>query len=1251
MLSGTIAHAAAPAATTASGTLEPFSLTTKINPRPTRVIGPAAFTKPLQWGTATRWVAGGLSVGRDRLFVVEPRDGKDALRLITGAFDAGQTRLGYRLGDDETKGTPNYVGFSCKSTGAPARLVFMLLPGRGIDGNGYKVIVPVRPGGWQRVFIPFAQFAMKGTPRVQAIALGIDGAANDSNIFITDLAIGATALTPDVLKMRRTLIGLKGDWRFAADAGERGLAEKWNAPEFDDSRWKILKAGTGWQDQGVVHAGWGWYRQKVVVPQEAAGAPLTIALAELPYDDDAYFNGVRIGGLAGNYPYNNLKARTYTVPPAMVHYGEANTIAVRTWGVNGIGSASGKSGLVAGMDPRGTYYLAELDPYAPGLRAGANGEEVAPDHFDLSGAQRGVPFEAVFRLPADAVKAGAGTLYYTLTDFYGETIAIGQTALAAGKDGLAQAVVPIDAEASRTIYLRGRFKAFITGCDAGGVPVATDVRLLDRFSFAERDNRQLPALAATHEDTPYGKLRLVDEIDCGADIAGDAHPYMQSGFDHAQDRSTPGAPIAITVSEILGRKARESGFGWFAYRVGRGKLKPHGNYLVRIEYPEDKPRYAPLEIQNGHNFMDIGWKNGVSPDDPYDNWPLSHAWQWYDAIVALDEETTGTAGTGGAAAENGFWLYFMNKIKPGRYFTQYAGGAAVGRIKLYEIDPEKNAPTINKPAGLPQRVLMVDWERQADQNPDDIVRYCKLMGYNAVSPIMLKWAFMNYGEALNGYETTFLDAKRYWVRTPYKNSDEEPAAAEETAEAPGEEAAEPVENAEASTNTKSRPSSATGAAPARPSVHVQYLAATKKYGVNYVPRIEYGGSFDLPVPARSIGADGELAKPNRFAQWGANLVHPATWEDLARTVDNYFKPYVKDNPQLAGMLWRIRSDRMQISYGRGDIEQFAKETGTKLPDVTGRALGTWAATGEVGERYADWWHQKRAQFHAKLVDLLKSYRGDLTLYYYNWDGDKFALGLRDMYTASTFMEVAGSRFGMVPNVYQRHVREQKKWTGDDYVRMVRTGQLTDWPTWGPDYGLHTELYKSLKNIQLLAPANSLYTADNPTYLNYFRTGDGLGVSNAVSYDELGSRTINPKFEGNMVTPGGPAFSMALELLAYFHGDARTLTYTVYTYGRGFADAHRRFAQAFLALPAVEGKAVEGTDPDVKVRLYPTVSGTYVGVAYKGYTARKLTIRIPGVTGAVTNLVTNQALAATRGDGGLQLEFNSGPMELNAFLVK
>ena len=861
------------------------------------------------------------------------------------------------------------------------------------------------------------------------------------------------------------------------------------------------------------------------------------------------------------------------------------------------------------------------------------------------------------------MKAGAGTLYYTLTDYYRQVIQSGQAPVAIGKDGTAQAVVSLDADTARTVYMRGRLKAFLAVCDASGAPVCTDVKFLDRFSFAQRDNKELPALPETMEDTPYGNLKLVDEIDCASSEIKDDHPYMQGGFDHAGDRMTPGAPLKVTISDILGKKARETEMGYFAYRIGRGKLVPHQNYVLRVEYPEDKPRFAPFEIQNGHNYMDIGWRNGVSADDPYDNWPLSQKWQWYDAMISLDEETTGTYGSGSASAEHGIWLYFMNKKKPGRYFDRYAGGCAIARLKLYEIDPEKNAPVINKPKDLPQRTLMVDWERQADQPPEDIVRYCKLMGYNTVSPIMLKWTVMNYGEPLAGTETTIVDGKRFWVKSSDagdEDSGEEatPATTEATA------AAAPVaddssagagdDSTDTTKSSTAKTAASTAAAPAtrKPSVHLQYLAATKKYGINYVPRIEYGGTDSLPLEARSIGGDGEIAKPDRFSAWGADLLNPLTWTDLSRTVDSYFKPYVKDNPQLTGMLWRIRCDRMQISYTRSDVELFCQETNTPMPDLAGKAISMWASSGDIGAKYAEWWHQKREQFHAKLVAQLQGYRPDMTLYYYNWEADKFAIGPFDMNTAATFTEVATARYGLAPEVYDRHIREQKALTGDDYVRMVRLGQLTPYAAWGIDYGIHTELYKDLKGMQVFCPADTLYLANNPTYLNYFQGSDGLAVSNAVSYDEGGARSINPKYEGNMMTPGGANFSMALELMAYFHGDARTLTWTAYTYGRGFADAHRRFAQAYLALPAIPGTVVDQPDADLKVRTYASANGTYVGVAYKGYAAKKITVKVPAKAGAkVTNLVTNETVPTTVSGDQLQFDIDANPMELDAYLVQ
>jgi hypothetical protein len=130
----------------------------------------------------------------------------------------------------------------------------------------------------------------------------------------------------------------------------------------------------------------------------------------------------------------------------------------------------------------------------------------------------------------------------------------------------------------------------------------------------------------------------------------------------------------------------------------------------------------------------------------------------------------------------------------------------------------------------------------------------------------------------------------------------------------------------------------------------------------------------------------------------------------------------------------------------------------------------------------------------------------------------------------------------------------------------------------------------------------------------------------------------------------------MELLSYYYGDVRTLTYTAYTYGRGFADAHRRFAQAFRALPAVPGTLVAGALTDVATRVYPTVSnGTYIGIAYKGYAAQALSVLVPGAwtpAMVVTDLVANQQVPTViDGNGNLVISLNAGPMELNAFSVR
>ncbi len=130
-----------------------------------------------------------------------------------------------------------------------------------------------------------------------------------------------------------TIFPLSPNWKFSIDTdltGANGINSGWATEGFDDSAWITLVSGKTWESQGVMWAGYGWYRQKFTLPVVATGKPLTITLGTIIGDDVTYFNGIRIGGRRGNFQYTNNYNRTYCVPASAVHKPPTpNTIAVR----------------------------------------------------------------------------------------------------------------------------------------------------------------------------------------------------------------------------------------------------------------------------------------------------------------------------------------------------------------------------------------------------------------------------------------------------------------------------------------------------------------------------------------------------------------------------------------------------------------------------------------------------------------------------------------------------------------------------------------------------------------------------------------------------------------------------------------------------------------------------------------------------------------------------------------------------------
>ncbi|MGD0089008.1 MAG: sugar-binding domain-containing protein [Planctomycetota bacterium] len=1078
----------------------------------------------------------------------------------------------------------DYIAFRCKTENTEGDMAIHLHSGGwkwGNWGEGWGAGFYVKPGDWQEVIIPFSQFAgMSDTNSVKAISIGQGGNClqRPGEMLFADFRVGSFQYAP---AMRA--ISLEGLWRCMPDVfldakdpkweeKARGLKEGWEKPDFDDSQWECIEVGIDWKTQGKTFEnldGVGWYRQKVFVPNEWKGFPVVFHTGSADDAGILYLNGAEVKktGFFGD-------PLLYEAKPEEVRYGAYNTLAVRVF--NG--------GMGGGLTFPG--YKVYPNACAIAVRPAGTGPEAEKlaVAYDM-GERPGQALELVFRLPACAIGDGPASLSFDLVDYFHRHIRRGEEPLKPGRDGIGRAVLKLSPEEQRLLYYSERIDFSAMLKDAQGHPVSVFSGHAIQFKYDARDAKRLPPMPEKYEDTPYGKLKLVDEIDCALDPAQDEHPYKEGGISESWfgTKAYCAWIKGVSVQELNGRKYRQTDNNeWFMYRVGR-EIKPHTPYLVRVEYPEDKHRFCQMNIDSGANYQGGGFMTG----DKFDAkaYPLSGNFEWYDQLVFPDGSDYGWRGSRSNKSNNGFWISFFDRGRV--YCSGWDTGAAASRIKLYEIgDSDKLSPKITFPENAPQRTLMADWEREPEWNAEDALRHAKFKGLNALAPVIHKWHFGAYWETKLGYN---------------KHTDKERA------------------------------------------IYKQYLDAAEKHSVGLVVRVEYGGSNDLPQEARCIGPDGGPARTGRYSNWGADLLHPETWKDFERLITELIGQYAGQYKQLKGLLWRLRCDRMQISYSKFDVEFFCKENGLALPNGDAKALAKWASSGDTGKKYEQWWQKKRIEFLVRISEKLKSCRPDLKFYYYQWEADGWGLGGVPMDYTLLYDWQTSWQMAKRESDYRAKVKPE------DYLKMLPSNPIMRAPM---------DLWHGVKGVNFLAPVHWNYLADNEPYINYWRTGEGLAICNMFTYYE-GLRNVQGDiYETSELTPGGPAFGMAEEVLACFHGDPDVLTCTTYTYGRGFINTHRRFAQAFLALPAIPGKvvadAVAPADSEVKVRRYDTANGVYLGIAHKGTKAKTFTVSLPGewkdgVT--VADLVTNAPVKCKVSDGRLTFEIAPGPMELNSFLVK
>lgn len=1060
----------------------------------------------------------------------------------------------------------------------------------GTGAGGWSTSFRVKPGEWTPVILPFAEFAkrthkslalMPETVGLNTLSLGYKNneLRAPGRIAFAGFETGRMRSGP------AETIAMSGLWHFRPDPEKTGLKAGWATGEPTAPDWAPLLPGLSWQAQGFrKYTGAAWMMQTAFVPPGWSGIPLRLRLGRVlnSFDNaEVFFNGQSV---ARTTKWDkNIDA---TIPSALVRPGEANRIAILLDG--------GEQGNQNGMT--GSPWVLEPLPAWITLRtAGGDQPMTASAAFD-PGPLPGRRYEISLRIPRLCLPDEPMRADFELVDCFFRRIAGGNSALTPGPEGpWWELNVALDERQSLLLYYAEFFDLRVQVTDRRGQALYAATGRNVTMPYGERDSLALEPLPERWEETPYGRLRLVDVVEAGDDPASGPHPYKQGGIRGSWVGRVAYATWeeGIVVREFEGKKYREANNSeWFGYRVGRGGITPGKAYLVRIEYPEDKTRYMPVNVDAGRNYQGLGFKTGVRAGNPYDDYPLSRQYRYYDLLVIPDALTYGSAGSRSTPVDHGFWIFFHDIGRS--YASQYDAGPAVSRIEVYEVpDPRSLSPEIRLPEGEPQRLFIADWEREPETIPRDMVAHARFLGYNAIAPSVLKWGSLAYWQA---------------KKLPLKPTDG---------------IREPLP-------------------PDQPGALDRFLAATKEAGMMIFPRFEYGGSNAIPKELRAVAANGKPARPNRFHTWCADLLQPVVTEEINALFGEIVGERIADNPQIGGLLMRMRSDRLPISYSRYDVEMFARETGETPPaGASDEALAKWASGGPRGKVYADWWHGKRRDFHRRLAADLRKIRPDLTLLYYNWDSDnwnlgKYVRGPRD-YTDAYNVHAARK-------AYERETAFRKEIPAERYVEMIREGTV-------PHHNVRPELYRDVPGFALLGPVNWRYLADNPAYINSFRTGDRLALTKIYNYEEKGRWNVQgDNYESSEMSPGGPDFAMAEQVLTVFHGDPWILTETTYTYGQGFADAHRRFAQAYLGLPAIPGRVVQESE-NLRVRLHQGKKKAYLSVVHRGMEPGVLEIRIPVASPdsvTLVDLVTGEERQLEPREGHLVFPLEAAPMSLRSF---
>lgn len=722
----------------------------------------------------------------------------------------------------------------------------------------------------------------------------------------------------------------------------------------------------------------------------------------------------------------------------------------------------------------------------------------------------------------------------------------------------------------------------------------------------------------------FGRLPLVDEIDCGAD----AGPRI---FSEAPPGSSKVETIFGRPCRVLPNEGDQPKF--FSYRIGQGKnLKAGAAYLLTVEYPEDKPR--AMYILNRGGEMPRGLRTGSALGDTIYtftnnnlesvNLPLSGKFETWQQLFYLHDRfpdialPRGDEHTRPLTPADGFNVIIAQpaaKQDPG------SAGAAVAKIRLFEVpDPEKYYLELRRPpAGLPQRHIFFR-EEMADgavgsKDPAKWATKDPIQWFENKAKLIQFLGFDTYGKDLLEF-----GSNQGWDSGP--NDDWYYRAKE-------------------------------------PDRWEKILAMLNKYPSLYVlPYYEYSGSkgkkgYGSQKRSKTLAGQDNYTHIKWTENANADITDPETMEDITRLLDATITKY-KDKARFLGAWLRPRPSMLPMSFSDATLERFAKD-----------ANGGKAVTREelqkdknLLNKYYDWWFQERRDFLVEVRDHLRK----------NVKSDAFVLFTAD--SSEPGRSLPGGKTIVTDNVAEWEkiaaAPEQKEGklqiAGFDTV-VKNDGnaraQLTPPSTWGQWEWQHSAPqadpanYKNVDGVMMDYSFNNLYTIGSPEAFEGFRSKAGLAITRHYPLNEgVVDKNLLGYFSCD-VDRAGP-YSVLSEVRAFANGDP---TYIGYLYGsalnHGFPQYFRDFNAAFLALPALPSTILAGaaSAPDVVVRSIPTPrNGTYLAVANTGVKAQPaVTVKLPVRARSATNAATGANIPLN--PDGASVTLDMGPAQLQSLLIQ